>query len=81
MRRVGRHAVRRHHLRALSTNDFGLATLFCTAVQDGKVVSVTMTSAPRSSIINACVRRAVARLRFPKNVRLDIARTRFDATR
>ncbi len=53
----------------------------CAAVQDGRVVGVSASSEPRNPALNACVRRAVAALRFPKSPRLDIARTRFDAAR
>jgi hypothetical protein len=53
----------------------------CAAVQDGKVVGVSAQSEPRNPALNACVRRAVAALRFPKSARLDLARTRFEAAR
>jgi hypothetical protein len=53
----------------------------CAAVQDGKVVGVTVASEPRSPSINACVRRVVAGLRFPSNSRLDITRTHFASAR
>jgi hypothetical protein len=51
----------------------------CTAVRDGRAVGVTVTSSPPSSSLNACVRRAVSRLKFPQNPRLDVTHTRFDA--
>ncbi len=53
----------------------------CAAVQDGKVVGVSVTSDPRNPAINACVRRSVAALRFPQNARLEVTRTRFEARR
>ena len=53
----------------------------CAAVRDGKVVGVSATSSPRSPAINACVRRAVAGLRFPRSSRLDVTRTRFEPAR
>jgi hypothetical protein len=53
----------------------------CAAVQDGKVVGVSVTTEPHSSAISSCVRRAVAGLRFPRSARLDVARTRFEAAR
>lgn len=53
----------------------------CAAVRDGKVVGVSVASQPRSPSINACVRRAVASLRFPRSARLDVTRTRFGAAR
>jgi hypothetical protein len=53
----------------------------CAAVQGGKVVGVTVSSEPRDPAINACVRRAVAALRFPQNPRLDVTRTRFEPAR
>jgi len=49
----------------------------CAAVQAGKVVGVSVTTAPPNAAINACVRRAVAGLRFPRNSQLDVTRTHF----
>lgn len=51
----------------------------CAAVQDGKVVGVSVSSRPHDAGVDACVRRAVATLRFPTSARLDVARTRFEA--
>jgi hypothetical protein len=51
----------------------------CAAVQDGKVVGVSVTTEPRNEAINGCVRRAVAGLRFPRSSQLDVTRTRFEA--
>jgi hypothetical protein len=42
---------------------------------------VTVTTKPRDASVSACVRRAVTRLSFPTNPRLDVTRTRFDALR
>jgi hypothetical protein len=56
------------------------AVEICAAVQHGKVVGVTVTTAPRDAAIHACVRRAVAALRFPRSARLDVTRTRFEPT-
>jgi hypothetical protein len=53
----------------------------CAAVQNGNVVGVTVTSEPRDPAINACVRRAVSALRFPRNSQLDVTRTRFERVR
>lgn len=53
----------------------------CAAVRDGRAVGVTVTSSPASPSLNACVRRAVSRLKFPHNSRLDVTHTRFDALR
>jgi hypothetical protein len=53
----------------------------CAAVQNGHVIGVTVTTEPRDPAINACVRRAVAGLRFPRNSALDVTRTRFESTR
>jgi hypothetical protein len=53
----------------------------CAAVQGGKVVGVSVRTEPRDSAISNCVRRAVAALRFPVSARLDVTRTRFEATR
>jgi len=53
----------------------------CAAVQDGKVVGITVRAEPQNSTISNCVRRAVAGLRFPRNSRLDVTRTRFEAVR
>jgi hypothetical protein len=51
----------------------------CAAVRDGRAVGITVTSSPASPSLNACVRRAVSRLKFPQNSRLDVTHTRFDA--
>ncbi len=51
----------------------------CAAVKDGHAVGITILSSPPSSKLNACVRSAVARLKFPQNARLDVTHTRFDA--
>lgn len=53
----------------------------CAAVQDGKVVGVSVRAEPANAAISSCVRRAVAALRFPQSARLDITRTRFEAVR
>lgn len=53
----------------------------CAAVQNGNVVGVTVTTEPRDARINACVRRAVTALRFPRSSGLDVTRTRFDRER
>jgi hypothetical protein len=53
----------------------------CVAVRDGAVVGVTVTTEPRAPAINACVRRAVGKLRFPRSSQLDITRTRFERVR
>jgi hypothetical protein len=51
----------------------------CAAVKDGRAVGITVVSTPASAELNACVRRAVARLPFPSNPKLDVTHTRFDA--
>jgi hypothetical protein len=53
----------------------------CAAVQNGRAVGVTVTSNPPNAALNGCVRRAVSRLRFPTNPRLDVTHTRFEAVR
>jgi hypothetical protein len=53
----------------------------CAAVKDGRAVGITITSSPPSPTLNACVRNAVARLKFPQNSRLDVTHTRFDAVK
>ena len=53
----------------------------CAAVQNGTVVGVTVTTEPRDAAISACVRRAVANLRFPRSPELDVTRTRFERER
>jgi hypothetical protein len=58
-----------------------IALEICAAVQNGSVVGVTVTTEPRDPAINACVRRAVSTLRFPRNSQLDITRTRFERVR
>jgi hypothetical protein len=50
----------------------------CAAVQNGRAVGITVTANPRSPGLESCVRRAVSRLKFPSNPRLDVTRTRFD---
>jgi len=51
----------------------------CAAVKDGRAVGITIASSPPSPELNRCVRKAVARLQFPQNSRLDVTHTRFDA--
>jgi hypothetical protein len=53
----------------------------CVAVQEGKVKGVTVVTRPTDAALATCVRKAVARLRFPYGSRVDITRTRFDAER
>jgi hypothetical protein len=50
----------------------------CAAVQEGRVVGVSVVTEPRNPAISACVRRAVAALHFPQSSRLDVTRTRFE---
>jgi hypothetical protein len=52
----------------------------CAAVRDGKVIGVSVRAEPHDSAISACLRGAVAALRFPRSARLDVTRTRFQAT-
>jgi len=51
----------------------------CAAVKDGRAVGITVVSNPADPSLNACVRGAVARLKFPNNPKLDVTHTRFDA--
>jgi hypothetical protein len=51
----------------------------CAAVKDGRAVGVTVSSNPPSSALNACVKNAVSRLKFPASPKLDVTHTRFDA--
>ncbi|HVY27754.1 MAG TPA: hypothetical protein VHB79_14465 [Polyangiaceae bacterium] len=51
----------------------------CAAVKDGRAVGVTVSSNPPSSALNACVKSAVSRLKFPASPKLDVTHTRFDA--
>jgi hypothetical protein len=51
----------------------------CAAVKDGRAIGITVVSSPASPKLNACVRSAVSRLQFPRNSRLDVTHTRFDA--
>ncbi len=53
----------------------------CVAVQAGQARGVSVVTKPGSAAISACVKNAVARLRFPYSRRLDVARTRFEASR
>jgi len=51
----------------------------CAAVKDGRAVGITVSSNPPSAALNACVRGAVSRLKFPASPKLDVTHTRFDA--
>jgi hypothetical protein len=51
----------------------------CAAVKDGRAVGITVSSNPPSSTLNACVKSAVSRLKFPTSPKLDVTHTRFDA--
>lgn len=51
----------------------------CAAVKDGRAVGITVSSNPASPALNACVKSAVSRLKFPANPKLDVTHTRFDA--
>ena len=57
------------------------AVELCAVVRDGTVVGVTVTTEPPDTAVNACVRRAVTTLRFPRSSQLDITRTRFEPVR
>lgn len=53
----------------------------CVAVQRGAVKGVSVVTRPADAKLGACVKAAVARLRFPYSPRLDVTRTRFEAER
>jgi hypothetical protein len=53
----------------------------CAAVKNGRAVGITVVSSPANPQLNACVRGAVGRLKFPQNPRLDVTHTRFDAVK
>ncbi len=53
----------------------------CAAVKNGRAVGITVVSSPANASVNACVRSAVAHLKFPQNQRLDVTHTRFDAVK
>lgn len=53
----------------------------CAAVKDGHAIGITIVSNPSTPALNACVRSAVARLKFPRNSRLDVTHTRFEAVK
>jgi hypothetical protein len=53
----------------------------CVAVLEGKARGVTVVAQPGNAALSSCVRRAVARLRFPYSRRLDVTRTRFEPSR
>jgi hypothetical protein len=53
----------------------------CAAVKNGRAVGITVSSSPPNAALNACVRRAVSRLKFPSNPRLDVTHTRFGSAR
>jgi hypothetical protein len=67
--------------RYLSACNIPERTVFeiCAAVKTGRAIGITVVSSPASSELNGCVRRAVSRLKFPSNERLDVTHTRFDA--
>jgi len=67
-----------HYLAACSVPE---RTVFevCAAVKDGRAIGITVVSSPASPKLNACVRSAVSHLQFPRNSRLDVTHTRFDA--
>jgi hypothetical protein len=69
--------------RYLSSCSLPARTVFeiCAAVQNGRAVGITVASNPANAKLNACVRRAVSRLKLPNTSRLDVTRTRFDALR
>ena len=49
----------------------------CVAIQNGKVIGVSVGSHPASAAINRCVRRRALGLRFPYSPRVDVAKTHF----
>jgi hypothetical protein len=53
----------------------------CAAVKNGRAVGITVVSSPPNPQLNACVRSAVGRLKFPQNQRMDVTHTRFDAVK
>lgn len=53
------------------------ALTLCTAVEQGRVVGVTVTTVPTSSRVNGCVRNAVAGLRFTASPEIDVFTTYF----
>lgn len=59
----------------------GTALDVCAAVRDGRAVGITVVARPADARVSACVRNAVAAMTFPKSPRLDVTRTRFDASR
>ncbi len=59
----------------------GTALDVCAAVRDGRAVGITVVTRPADARVAACVRNAVAAMAFPKSPRLDVTRTRFDASR
>jgi hypothetical protein len=57
------------------------ALTLCTAVEQGKVIGVTVTTEPASRRVNACVRSAVAGLRFTASSEIEIFTTYFAPVR
>jgi hypothetical protein len=57
------------------------ALTLCTAVEQGRVVGVTVTTVPASSRVDACVRNAVAGLRFTASPEIDVFTTYFAPVR
>jgi hypothetical protein len=53
------------------------ALTLCTAVEQGRVVGVSVTTDPASARVDACVRRAVAGLSFTPSAELEVFTTYF----
>jgi hypothetical protein len=49
----------------------------CVAIQNGKVIGVSVSSRPASAAINRCVKRRAMGLHFPYSSRVDVAKTHF----
>jgi hypothetical protein len=49
----------------------------CVAIQNGKVIGVSVHSHPASAAINRCVKRRALGLHFPYSSRVDVAKTHF----
>jgi len=49
----------------------------CVAIQNGKVIGVSVGSHPASAAINRCVKRRALGLHFPYSPRVDLAKTHF----
>jgi hypothetical protein len=56
-----------------------MAVKICAAIREGRVIAVTVVTAPGDEAIGTCIGRAVQNMSFPATPWLDIASTTFEA--